>query len=99
MSFKSSNNIIGNRTRDLPTCSAVPQPNCVQVSVSGRGPEFLFRTGFLGREYELECLAMKPVCENKKGGVIMTLIECVTPSLSEVRIYEIISYSALYSTY
>jgi len=79
MSFKSSNNIIGIRTRDLPACSAVPQPNCMQVSVSGRGPEFLLRTGFLGREYELECLAMKPVCENKKRGVIIILIEYVAP--------------------
>ena len=79
MSFKSSNNIIGNRIRDLPACSAVPQPNCVQVSVSGRGPEFLFRTGFLGREYELECLAMKPVCENMKEGAIIALIEYVAP--------------------
>ena len=46
----------------------------MQVSVSGRGPELLFRTGFLGGEYELECLTMKRVCENKKGGVIIALI-------------------------
>jgi len=26
MSIKNSNDTIGNRTRDLPTCSAVPQP-------------------------------------------------------------------------
>jgi hypothetical protein len=26
MSMKNSNDIIGNRTRDFPTCSAVPQP-------------------------------------------------------------------------
>jgi hypothetical protein len=26
MSVKNSNDIIGNRTRDLPTCTAVPQP-------------------------------------------------------------------------
>ena len=26
MLMKNSNDIIGNRTRDLPTCSAVPQP-------------------------------------------------------------------------
>jgi len=26
MSMKNSNDTIGNRTRDLPTCSAVPQP-------------------------------------------------------------------------
>jgi len=26
MSMKNPNDIIGNRTRDLPTCSAVPQP-------------------------------------------------------------------------
>jgi hypothetical protein len=27
MSMKNSNDTIGNQTRDLPTCSAVPQPN------------------------------------------------------------------------
>jgi len=27
MSMKNSNDTIGNRKRDLPTCSAVPQPN------------------------------------------------------------------------
>jgi len=27
MSLKISNDIIGNRTRDLPACSAVPQPS------------------------------------------------------------------------
>jgi hypothetical protein len=26
MSMKNSNNIVGNRTRDLPACSTVPQP-------------------------------------------------------------------------
>jgi hypothetical protein len=51
----------------------------VQVSVTGRGPEFLFRTGFLGTEYELEGLAMKPACENKKRGVIIALIEHMAP--------------------
>jgi hypothetical protein len=30
MSMKISNNIIGNRTRDLPACSAVPQPTAPQ---------------------------------------------------------------------
>jgi hypothetical protein len=28
MSMKNSSDTIGNRTRDLPTCSAVPQPKC-----------------------------------------------------------------------
>ena len=27
--MKNSNDSIGNRTRDLPTCSAVPQPNAI----------------------------------------------------------------------
>jgi hypothetical protein len=30
MSMKNSNHIIGNRTRDLPACSAVPQPPAPQ---------------------------------------------------------------------
>jgi len=29
MSMKNSNDTIGNRTRDLPTCSAVPQPTAL----------------------------------------------------------------------
>jgi hypothetical protein len=29
MSMKKSNDTIGNRTRDLPACSAVPQPNAL----------------------------------------------------------------------
>ena len=29
MSVKNSNDTIGNRTRDLPTCSAVPQPTAL----------------------------------------------------------------------
>jgi hypothetical protein len=29
MSMKNSNDIIGNRTRDLPACSAVPQPTAL----------------------------------------------------------------------
>ena len=34
MSIKNSNDTIGNRTRDLPTCSAVPQPTALP-----RGPQ------------------------------------------------------------
>jgi hypothetical protein len=34
MSMKNSNDIIGNRTRDLPACRAVPQPN-----VPSRAPQ------------------------------------------------------------
>jgi len=33
MSMKNYNDTIGNRTRDLPTCGAVPQPNCATSSV------------------------------------------------------------------
>jgi hypothetical protein len=29
MSMKNTNDTIGNRTRDLPTCSAVPQPTAL----------------------------------------------------------------------
>jgi hypothetical protein len=29
MSMENSNDTIGNRTRDLPTCTAVPQPNAL----------------------------------------------------------------------
>jgi len=32
MSMKNSNDTIGNRTRDLPTCSAVPQPTALQAA-------------------------------------------------------------------
>jgi len=32
MSMKNSNDTIGNRTRDLPTCSAVPQPTALPLA-------------------------------------------------------------------
>ena len=31
VSMKNSNDTIGKRTRDLPACSAVPQPTCEQT--------------------------------------------------------------------
>jgi hypothetical protein len=34
MSIKTSSDIIGNRTRDIPACSAVPQP-IVQIKIFG----------------------------------------------------------------
>ena len=36
MSMKNSNDTIGNRTRDLPTCSAVPQPTAPPRTVTWR---------------------------------------------------------------
>jgi len=38
MSMKNSNDNIGNRTRDLPACSAVPQPKAVPLQ-AWTGPE------------------------------------------------------------
>ena len=38
MSMKNSNDIIGNRTRDLPACSAVPQPTALR-----RAPDIVQR--------------------------------------------------------
>jgi hypothetical protein len=35
LSMKSSNDTNGNRTLDLPTCSAVPQPNALPRAPSG----------------------------------------------------------------
>jgi hypothetical protein len=35
--FKKSSELIGNRTRDLPTCSIVPQPTALPEYLSG-GP-------------------------------------------------------------
>ena len=34
MSMKNSNDTIGNRTRDLPTCSPVPQTNCATAYIN-----------------------------------------------------------------
>jgi hypothetical protein len=44
MSIKNSNDIIGNRTRDFPTCSAVPQPTApprVPIPLSGHSYPFM----------------------------------------------------------
>ena len=37
MSMKNSNDTIGNRTRDLPTCSAVPQPTALRCALHHAG--------------------------------------------------------------
>jgi len=39
MSMKNSNDTIGNRTRDLPTCSTVPQPTALPRDSYGGGCE------------------------------------------------------------
>ena len=45
MSMKNPNDTIGNRTRDLPTCSAVPQPTALpRVTVSYSASSFFFLT-------------------------------------------------------
>jgi len=40
MSIKNSNDTIGNRTRDLPTCDAVPQPTAPPRAPVSRALEF-----------------------------------------------------------
>ena len=45
MSLKNSNDTIGNRTRDLPTCSAVPQPTAptrAPIAKVAQSKNFLF---------------------------------------------------------
>ena len=39
MSMKNSNDTIGNRTRDLPVCSAVPQPTALRRASESEGTE------------------------------------------------------------
>ena len=51
MSMKNSNDTIGNRTRDLPTCSAVPQPTALR-----RAPEL---DKCVAKFYLLEMLSKK----------------------------------------
>jgi len=49
--MKSSNDTIGNRTRDLPTCSAVPQPTAppaaCPLSLKGHGFLFIYLSIYL----------------------------------------------------
>jgi len=51
MSMKNSNDIIGNRTRDLPACSAVPQPTAPPQYISKLylkdSDNYMFRLSFL----------------------------------------------------
>jgi hypothetical protein len=44
--MKYSNDTIGNRTRDLPICSAVPQPLRHRVHPVVDGPDVFIRQGF-----------------------------------------------------
>jgi hypothetical protein len=53
MSMKNSNDTIGNRTRDLPACSAVPQPTLLNfdtenISVNDSHKYFLEARMFAG---------------------------------------------------
>jgi len=57
MSMKNSNDNIGNRTRNLPVCSAVPQP-----TASPRAPVIAIKELFLS----LHCLLLLNCCINIK---------------------------------
>jgi hypothetical protein len=59
---------------------------CLQVSVTGCGPQFASSTGFLGWEYELECLAMKPFFCEEESRCNYCFDWTHGPSLREVRI-------------
>ena len=52
MSMKNSNDNIGNRTRDLPVCSAVPQP-----IAAPRSPEIYIKTSYSSAvDRHIQCL-------------------------------------------
>jgi len=44
MSMKNSNDTIGNRTRDLPTCSAVPQTTALPRAMEDEEYDYYFAT-------------------------------------------------------
>jgi len=50
MSMKNSNDTIGNRTRDLPACSAVPQPTAQPRAPRGYGPVVRQHKGMMNWE-------------------------------------------------
>ena len=47
MSMKNFNYTIGNRTRDLPACSAVPQPTAPQRAWEGVPVPIQYRAGWI----------------------------------------------------
>jgi hypothetical protein len=57
MSIKNSNDTIGNRSRDLPVCSAVPQPlshRVLSTYSSSQNSSFMFtHSGTISLEYRL----------------------------------------------
>jgi hypothetical protein len=65
MSMKNSKDIIGNRTHDLPACSAVPQPIAPPRSsafccISGNEPTRPIEVhGFCGQLLEKDCVPRK----------------------------------------
>jgi len=79
--MKTFNDVIGNRTRDLPACSPVPQPNAPPRAPFNKLTTFKLRAYFgflysfvcvffwLGRFGELYCLHLQ----------INELVPCVTP--------------------
>ena len=68
MSMKNSNDTIGNRTRDLPTCSVVPQPTApprtlTQKSVSYKNEmAAVLWCGFRYTEHNFWCQPVSTVC-------------------------------------
>jgi hypothetical protein len=51
MSIKNSNDTIGNRTRDLPACSAAPHP-----TAPPRAPQYFYYNFFMWVDYVLFCM-------------------------------------------
>ena len=67
MSMKTSNDTIGNRTRDLPTCGAVPQP-----TAPPHAPLFWVGVSFLGRKGQYALRGDHIICN--LPGVHMAII-------------------------
>jgi hypothetical protein len=75
MSMKNSNDTIGNRTRELPTCSAVPQPTALP-----RAPRKLIM-GFLMIKY-LEFILVLPSSKESIDFSVTMPVKFHNPSMT-----------------
>jgi len=63
MSMENSNDTIGNRTRDLPTCSTVPQPTALpRAPISKKIPNLIINYGPLIDNIQVFSGETSPLC-------------------------------------
>ena len=86
MSMKNSHDTIGNRTRDLPVCSAVPQPTAPPRAASSvRGHKFINGKVYYGRGSSIAYAHSCTLIKNFAASVFVSITSSSHRSLCEFR--------------